>query len=134
MMRFIPTRIHGWIDYLMGALLIVSPWLFGFADDGIETWLPVLLGGGVILYSLFTAYELGAVRAISMPVHLGLDIAGGLLLAISPWLFGFAQITWLPHLVLGLVGVGTALMTQLYPVGLPAVEREPTLPRGTRHA
>ncbi len=33
-MRFIPTRIHGMMDYLMGVLLIVAPCLFGFADGG----------------------------------------------------------------------------------------------------
>jgi hypothetical protein len=28
-MRFIPTRIHGFLDYAVGVLLIVVPWLFG---------------------------------------------------------------------------------------------------------
>ena len=29
-MRFLPTRIHGMMDYLMGALLIALPFLFRF--------------------------------------------------------------------------------------------------------
>jgi hypothetical protein len=37
-MRFIPTRIHGFLDYAVGVLLIVVPWLFGFAAGGAETW------------------------------------------------------------------------------------------------
>ena len=118
-MRFIPTRIHGGMDYLIGALLIASPWLFGFANNSVETWLPVVLGASVILYSLMTAYELGVARVISMPVHLGLDIAGGALLAASPWLFGFADYVWAPHLVVGLVEIGTAMMTQTRPGALP---------------
>jgi hypothetical protein len=114
-MRFIPTRIHGVLDYGVGALLIVAPWLFGFAEGGADTWVPVILGAAAILYSLLTNYELGAVRAISMPAHLGLDAASGLVLAISPWLFGFAELVWLPHLVLGLVEIGAALTTSTVP-------------------
>ena len=33
-MRFIPTKVHGVLDYLVGAALIVAPWLFGFAGMG----------------------------------------------------------------------------------------------------
>src|SRR5690606_24725785 len=88
---------------------------FGFAEGGAETWVPVILGAGAVLYSLFTNYELGAVHAIPMPVHLGLDAASGVILAISPWLFGFADLIWWPHLILGLVEIGAALTTQTVP-------------------
>lgn len=114
-MRFIPTQVHGILDYLIGVLLIAAPWVLGFTDAGIGTWLPVVLGAGVILYSLMTDYELGAVRAISMPVHLMLDAGGGLLLAVSPWLFGFSDLVWVPHLVVGLLEIGAALTTHTVP-------------------
>lgn len=58
-MRWIGTKTHGYLDYIMGMLLIAAPWIFGFARDGAETWVPVILGAGVILYSLLTDYELG---------------------------------------------------------------------------
>ncbi len=114
-MRFIPTKIHGVLDYLIGILLIAAPWIFGFADNGPATWVPVLLGAGVILYSLFTNYELGAVRSISMPAHLWLDGLGGLFLAVSPWLLNFDEYVYLPHLLVGLFEIGTALMTHTRP-------------------
>ena len=114
-MRFIPTQVHGFIDYLMAVLLIAAPWLFGFAAGGAETWLPVILGAGVILYSIFTDYELGIVPRISMGTHLGLDIAGGLLLAVSPWLFGFADFVWVPHVIFGLLEIGAGLFTESRP-------------------
>lgn len=114
-MRVIPTRTHGMLDYGMGALLMVAPWLLGFADSGPEMWVPILLGAGVIVYSLLTDYELGVARAIPMPTHLALDAAGGVLLAASPWLFGFADEVWLPHLVLGLLEIGASLMTRTRP-------------------
>ena len=114
-MRFIPTRIHGMIDYLMGVVLIAAPWILDFADGGAEQWVPVVLGAGVILYSLLTDYELGAAGVISMPMHLGLDVIGGAFLAISPWLFGFADDIWWPHVLFGLLEIGAGLMTKTTP-------------------
>lgn len=114
-MRFIPTRIHGILDYLMGLLLIAAPWLFGFARGGAETWIPVILGVGALAYSLMTNYELSLVRLIPVPTHLLLDGLSGAFLAVSPWLFGFAEWVWGPHLVLGLIEIGAALTTQKTP-------------------
>lgn len=119
-MRFLPTRAHGYVDYLMGVLLIAAPWLLGFGRGGAETWVPVLLGAGVIIYSLCTDYETGVVKAIPMPTHLWLDGLGGALLAASPWLFGFNEHVWAPHLIFGLLEVGAALVTQTTPAYKPA--------------
>ena len=110
-MRFIPTYLHGILDYLVGILLIVAPWILGFAAGGAETWVPVALGIGAIMYSLLTDYELGAVRMIGMPTHLILDAMSGLLLAASPWLFGFDERVFVPHLVLGLFEIAAAALT-----------------------
>jgi hypothetical protein len=103
------------LDYLVGALLIAAPWLFDFNRGGAETWVPVVLGAGAIAYSLFTDYELGVSRQIPMPTHLMLDIGSGVLLALSPWLFGFSEYVWTPHVVVGLIEVGTALMSRRVP-------------------
>lgn len=111
----LPTRIHGMLDYLMAALLIASPWLLGFADNEAARWVPVVLGAGVLLYSLFTDYELGAVRKLQMPAHLLLDAVGGILLAASPWILGFDDRVWMPHVVLGAVEVVTAAITNTVP-------------------
>jgi hypothetical protein len=114
-MRFIPTRVHGMLDYATGALLIALPYLLGFADGTAAQYIPQILGAGAILYAVFTDYELGLVRAMPMPVHLFLDVASGMLLAASPWLFGFADRVWVPHLVLGLFEIGAGLMTRTVP-------------------
>lgn len=116
-MRFIPTRIHGMLDYAMGLLLIAAPWLLGFYAGGAETWVPVVLGAGAIAYSLMTDYELGVARVISMPAHLSMDAVGGVILAVSPWLFGFAEYVWVPHVVLGIAEIGAAMFTQKVPAG-----------------
>ena len=114
-MQLIPTRIHGIMDYLMGLVLIAAPWLFGFADEGPAMWVPVTLGAGVIAYSLVTDYELALARLLPMPVHLALDAAGGLLLAASPWIFGFSDRVWIPHVAFGLLELGAAAMTRHQP-------------------
>lgn len=114
-MRVIPTRAHGWIDYLMGILLVCAPWVLGFARNGAETWVPVIIGASVIVYSLCTNYELGIVKAIPMRSHLTLDFLGGGLLAASPWLFGFSEYIFLPHLLVGVTEIIVALITETVP-------------------
>jgi len=114
-MRIIPTRIHGILDYLMGALLIVAPWLFGFADGDAKQWVPIIIGAIVIGQSLMTDYEMGVVKALPMGTHLMMDIITGIVLAASPWIFGFADDIWWPHVLFGVLEIGAALMTQTRP-------------------
>ncbi len=115
-MRIIPTRVHGMLDYGTGLLLLISPYLFGFSDvGGAAQYLPMILGAGIIVASLITDYELSIARVIPMPVHLAGDVAGGALLAASPWLFGFADRVYAPHLIVGLMEIAAGLMTRTTP-------------------
>ena len=111
-MRFLPSRVHGVIDYLWGIALLATPWLFGFADVTAAKWLAVIFGVGAILYSLVTDYQLGALRILPMTLHLGLDGLAGAFLAVSPWLFGFADRVFWPHLLFGLFSVVASLITR----------------------
>lgn len=114
-MRFIPTKVHGVLDYLVGILLIAAPWVLDFARGGAETWVPVVLGTGIIIYSLMTDYELGLSKNLSMRTHLSLDLWGGIFLAVSPWIFGFSEYVYLPHLLVGILEVVTSLTTERVP-------------------
>ena len=114
-MRFVPTRVHGIADWLMGALLVALPWLLGLDRSGPEAWVPMTLGAAALLVTFFTDHELGVVRRIPMPAHLAVDGAAGALLAASPWLFGFADRVWLPHVVLGLTEIVAAFVTRTTP-------------------
>ncbi|MDQ2658351.1 MAG: hypothetical protein M3Y60_13095 [Bacteroidota bacterium] len=129
-MRFLPTRVHGVLDYLVGILLIAAPWLFDFARGGAETWVPVILGAGAILYSLMTNYELSISKNISMQTHLSLDLWSGILLAASPWLFSFSEYVYLPHLIVGLLEIGLSLVTEK----TPSVSAHRSTETGHRHA
>lgn len=118
-MRFIPTKVHGILDYVVGAALIVAPWLFGFAGvGGAAVIIPIVLGAGLIVYSLFTKYEWGPFGFIPMPVHLAFDIVASLFLALSPWIFGFAgqaANVWLPHVVVGATVIVVVIFSQTQP-------------------
>ena len=114
-MRFIPTKVHGVLDYVSGSLFLASPWLFGFADNKAARTVPLVAGVAALGSSLFTDYELGVVRKIPMTAHLTLDVAEGVLLATAPWVFGFAKKTYLPHLVLGLFAIGAGTLTEKTP-------------------
>jgi hypothetical protein len=83
--------MHGVADYSYAALFSVAPELIGFKDEETATGLSRVVGGGVLLASLFTRYELGAVPVIPFKVHLVNDVAVGLLTLGAPWLFGFAR-------------------------------------------
>jgi hypothetical protein len=108
----IDTRTHGIIDYVTGALLLVAPYLFGFATGGIEQWLPQLLGAMTIGMSLVTRYELSIAKLVPLKLHLGVDMASGVLLAASPWLFGFAGVIWWPHVLVGAMEIVIPLLTR----------------------
>ncbi len=111
-MKRISSRTHGVLDYVVGVLLILAPFLFGFADNPAARNVAWFVGAGLLLYSLLTAYELSIAKLIPYRTHLGLDIGVGAFLALSPWLFGFAdRIIW-PHLVVGLAEIGVALMSR----------------------
>ncbi len=109
-MNIISRRAHGALDYTVGVLLILAPKLFGF-EGGIEAQIPVVLGIATIVYSLLTQYELGLIKVLPFRVHLGIDVVAGLFLAASPWLFGFADRVWVPHVVVGLLELGVVFMT-----------------------
>jgi hypothetical protein len=114
-MRFIPTRFHAPLDYIVGVVLIAAPWVFQFSGDGAATAVSVVLGIGLIAYSLFTNYELGVWKVAPMAVHNLIDVVAGALLAASPWIFGFADEGanyWLPFVVIGVAAIFLGLTTK----------------------
>jgi hypothetical protein len=119
--RFVPTWLHGFFDYIGGIGLIAAPFVFGFfSAGGIAVILPMVLGVGLILYSLLTNYERGipGLKFIPMPAHLILDFVAAALLAASPFLFGFsnqAPNVWLPHFVAGITVILLVLVSQTRP-------------------
>src|SRR6266496_6544432 len=119
--RFVPSSVHGIFDYIGGIALIICPFVFGFFSvGGIAVILPMVLGVGLILYSLLTNYERGipALKFIPMPVHLILDFVAAVFLVVAPFLFGFANQglnVWLPFVVAGVGVILLVLVSQTHP-------------------
>src|SRR5690242_11223567 len=114
-MRFIPTKFHAPLDYIVGVALIASPWIFQFSEHTAATVVSITLGIGLIAYSLITDYELGVWKVAPMAVHNLIDVVAGALLAASPWIFGYADesaIVWVPQVVIGLAAIFLGLTTK----------------------
>ena len=111
-MHFIPRSVHGILDYVVGILLILAPTLFGFSHIDTARNVALFMGSGALLYSVLTNYELGLVKLIPFSVHLTLDVISGVLLAASPWLFGFADQVAAPHVAVGLFEIVAGLCTR----------------------
>lgn len=111
-MKFISRKTHGVLDYLVGILLIVSPWIFNFANGGPEMAVPIVLGSMTLVYSLITNYEYSIAAIIPFSAHLALDALSGIFLGLSPWILGFADRVYLPHVIFAILELGAVLMTQ----------------------
>jgi hypothetical protein len=117
-MRFIPTSVHGLIDHVVEPTLVATPALMGLrrtSPEGIVAW---AVGGIEGLYSTLTDYEMSMKNVVPMPVHLALDAAGGATLATVPLVTGArkrGKKHWLPHLAIGALEVGMAVLTKAEP-------------------
>ena len=89
-MNILNSRIHGYIDYAIVALLVLAPSLFGFA--GLPATICYILAVVQLGMSLLTAYPLGVVKAIPFPIHGGIELGAGIFLIAAPWLFNFAHL------------------------------------------
>jgi hypothetical protein len=113
--------VHGIFDYIGGIALIACPFIFGFYSmGGIAVILPIVLGIGLILYSLLTNYERGlpALKFIPMPVHLVLDFVAAAFLVVAPFLFGLANQglnVWLPFVIAGVGVILLVIVSQTHP-------------------
>ncbi len=127
-MGLISTRTHAINDYIFGILLIAVPLMVSREQDA-SVWVPVGVGALLLVQSLFTRYELSLAKVIPLSVHLSMDAMAGILLAASPWLFGFADKVWEPHFIVGIAEIALAAMTH---VG--ATERAVEGSHVTRHS
>jgi len=110
-MRFISAKAHTVIGLIVGIILLLAPYLFGFDGNQTATSLTTSIGVFIILSELITTSRISPLKLIPMRVHLVIDYITGAFLALSPWLFGFSDTVWLPHALVGILTIGYALYT-----------------------
>jgi hypothetical protein len=64
LIKVLPMKMHLMNDYIASLFLAASPWLFGFADQPSNVWMPhVVVGVLVFLLTLMTQSEPRTVHA-----------------------------------------------------------------------
>ena len=115
-MKPLSTQTHTVIGLIVGLVLIIAPWLFGFAEQGgAAVAVPIYVGIFILLSELTTTSPVSLLKLVPMRVHIVMDVLTGLFLLASPWLFNFYNLeanAWVPHVVVGIAVVGYALMTR----------------------
>jgi hypothetical protein len=110
--------MHHLVDYALGTLLLVGPWLFGFSESFTGMFVTILFGFGLLAAS-YLASGHGFPRRVGYSAHLlGETVGGGLLIG-APWIFGFSAHAWVPHVVIGIVIAARGLLGA---VGVAALE------------
>lgn len=113
-MKPISATPHGILDYAVGFLLLISPWLLGFHTvSTTATYTMVAMGIIVIGLSLITNYPLGLIRVVPFPTHGVLETVGALALLVSPWVLHFNQIDEARNIALlvSIVWLGVVALT-----------------------
>lgn len=96
------------LDYVLGAVLVLAPFVLGF-DDDTATVVSVVAGIAELLVAATTAWGPGLVKLIPPAVHGIIDYVFTAALIVAPFLFGFdADGTALAFFLV--VGIGGLLL------------------------
>jgi SPW repeat len=87
----IPLNLHAALEPLAAIVIIAAPWLFGFSDTDSATVICVIVGVAMLLVGSMTDWRMSLARLIPLRMHMIGDLAMGLLLLLSPLIFGFAD-------------------------------------------
>jgi heme/copper-type cytochrome/quinol oxidase subunit 3 len=86
------------VNAALGVILLISPWLLGFAAERVPTW-TALIGGAVIAAAALAAFT----RLLEWEEWV--NLVAGLCIAVSPWVLGFtglAKAAW-THIIVGVL-------------------------------
>jgi hypothetical protein len=126
----IPPLVHGLLDYVFGAFLIASPFLFSY-DSGAAKATGVVAGVIVLVLAACTDWTAGLIKSVPASAHAIFDLIIAILLIAAPFLFGFSDETnpTAVFLVSGVFALLYAIATRYTPDAKPARERTDRLDR-----
>ncbi len=87
----IPLTVHGLLEYGLGVLSVLAPFLFGFNDESAPTLVSVLLGAAILVMAVLTDAPTGVSRTLPLASHVVLDYVLVLVFIASPFIFGFSD-------------------------------------------
>jgi hypothetical protein len=116
MKSFISTKTYGLFNYAIGAIMIASPWLFGFQHQhGASLLLPWYLGWLQLIMAIFGDHELGFIKVFPVSMHCFIDVVVGFFLAMTPFIYGYTYEVFIPQFCMGLLMFIFGLYTRTSP-------------------
>ncbi|MDB5103100.1 MAG: uncharacterized protein JWP91_789 [Fibrobacteres bacterium] len=86
-MKFIPPKIHGYLDYAVILVLALAPSIFRFVGEAATV--TYALAALYLVLVLLTAYPLGVFKLIPFTIHGAIELVLSPLLIAMPWIAGF---------------------------------------------
>ena len=87
-MRVLSARIHGYLDFVVIAILVLGPFVVGLG--GTPALISWLLAAALLLLVLATRYPMGVWRVIPFVVHGLIEIAIAAFFAALPFTAGYS--------------------------------------------
>ena len=120
--RFVPAKLHGYLDFLTVGVIITGGDLFRVKDAPGSIKPAQVAGPAIAVLSLLTDYgsdnSFGTARVFPMRTHVLVDSALAIPVALSPWLTGSWRKGWnywAPQMLLAGSELFFALTTKLDP-------------------
>lgn len=86
----VPAVVHGGIEYAVGVLFIVAPFLFDFESTS-ATASSVVIGLAALAFTATSQLPTGLVKSVTVGVHVTVDVVLAVLLVALPFLLGFTD-------------------------------------------
>jgi hypothetical protein len=88
----VSLTVHGLVEYGVGVLSVLAPFLFNYNDDSAATLVSVLVGAGILVVAVMTDAPTGISRTLPLASHIVLDyVLVGIFIA-APFVFGFTDV------------------------------------------
>jgi hypothetical protein len=88
-MRVLSPTVHGILDYVVVIIFALAPSLLGLS--GLPGAISYLLAVVHLLLTLATAFPLGAVKLVPLPLHGAIELIVSIVLVALPWIVRFTQ-------------------------------------------
>jgi hypothetical protein len=82
--------MHAAVEPVAAIILILSSWIFDFASNGTAQAVTIIIGALMLAAGSMTNWRLSVMRLIPLRMHLMTDLLFGVVLVISPFIFGFS--------------------------------------------